>query len=155
MKKLNNKGFTLIELLAVIVILAIIMVVTIPTVLSSMNNARSNQLKNAANSAAEWFEKQYQLSETGIEVPDGVYTTWATGKDLKDAEVEIGNDDNGINVLKAAGISDPGDNLDLANCKVKYNTTTKRICVTLVAKSGGKFENKEVPGNNKQSSNNC
>ena len=46
MKKLNRKGFTLIELLAVIVVLAIIIVVTIPSVISSMNNAKTSQLNN-------------------------------------------------------------------------------------------------------------
>ena len=80
MKKLNRKGFTLIELLAIIVILAIIMVVTIPTVLNSMSNAKESQLQNAANSVAEWFEKQYSLEKLGSVAggADAAYTTFGS-----------------------------------------------------------------------------
>ncbi len=37
----NKKGFTLVELLAVIVVLAIIMIIAVPSVMESMNSARS------------------------------------------------------------------------------------------------------------------
>ncbi len=70
MKKLNRKGFTLIELLAVIVILAIVLVVTIPSVISSMNSARENQLQNAVDTVSEWFTKQYEQAKLGVEVDD-------------------------------------------------------------------------------------
>ena len=58
MKKLNRKGFTLIELLAVIVVLAIVLVVTIPSVLNSMNNARTDQFKNAVATVEKYMEDQ-------------------------------------------------------------------------------------------------
>lgn len=58
MKKLNRKGFTLIELLAVIVILAIVVVVTIPSVIGSINKAKTSSLENATATVTEWFTKQ-------------------------------------------------------------------------------------------------
>lgn len=65
MKKLNRKGFTLIELLAVIVVLAIILVVTIPSVISSMNNARQEQFKNAVATVEDYMKKQIDACGLG------------------------------------------------------------------------------------------
>lgn len=65
MKKLNRKGFTLIELLAVIVVLAIVLVVTIPSVLNSMNNARTDQFKNAVATVEKYMKDQIDACNLG------------------------------------------------------------------------------------------
>ena len=74
MRKINRKGFTLIELLAVIVILAIVMVVTIPSVLRAMASAREKQFQNAADTVADWLNKQYELAR--MDSADVAYTNW-------------------------------------------------------------------------------
>ena len=159
MKKLNNKGFTLIELLAIIVILAIIMVVTIPTVLSSMNKARENQLQNAANSVAEWLSKQYELSALGTIAggADGTFTTWlgASSYTTLSTAKNFGDTAEAKNMLNAAGISDAGTNFDLANSSAQYMTTTGRFCVILKAKDGGSFYNPSDPDANTKKSSGC
>ena len=60
MKKLNRKGFTLVELLAVIIILAVVVGITIPAILTTTGNAKKKAAQNAANVAADWFDRQYQ-----------------------------------------------------------------------------------------------
>lgn len=150
MKKLNRKGFTLIELLAVIVVLAIIIVVTIPSVISSMNNAKTKQLENAAGTVTEWFTKQYELASLGTGVSDGAsteYTTFVgegglttTAKDLDPA------------VLKAAGITNPAG----LSGKVKLNGS--KVCVTLTAGTASQFYNAEkanVEGGNTATGSGC
>ena len=68
MKKLNRKGFTLVELLAVIIILAIVVGITIPAVLTTTNNAKKKAFQSAADAAADWIDRQYQVATTGIGV---------------------------------------------------------------------------------------
>ena len=110
MKKLNRKGFTLIELLAVIVVLAIIIVVTIPSVIDSMNSAKSKQLENAVGTVTEWFTKQYELDTLGAGVSDGAskeYTTFKKTFTDKALPITAPTADNitgadGETVLKAA-----------------------------------------------------
>ena len=134
MKKLNRKGFTLIELLAVIVILAVVMVVTIPSILNSMDKARETQLENAANSVAEWFQKNYELADLGAAFGGGasdVYTSFVGTTGLTTRTLNLTND-----VLKAAGISGGDDDV---TGTVKLNGT--QVCVTLSATSTGKFKN--------------
>lgn len=65
MKKLNRKGFTLVELLAVIIILAVVVGITIPAILTTTGNAKKKAAQNAANVAADWFDRQYQSSLIG------------------------------------------------------------------------------------------
>lgn len=122
MKKLNRKGFTLIELLAVIVILAVVLVVTIPSVISSMNKAKESQLQNAADTATEWFTKQYELATLGSSIvgdPALAYTTFGgvttTSKDL-DADV-----------LKAAGVT------DTTGLSGAVQLKNGKVCITLTA----------------------
>ncbi len=67
MKKMNRKGFTLVELLAVIIILAIVVGITIPAVLTTTNNAKKKALETAAKAAADWIDRQYQISSSGLD----------------------------------------------------------------------------------------
>ena len=131
MKKLNRKGFTLIELLAIIVILAIIMVVTIPTVLTSMNNARANQLQNAVDSVSEWFTKQYELASMGEFAggPDKAFDNFlGAGATFTSINDSTKKKDLTVDVLEAAGIANAEENIDITSGKsyVYYNTTIKK-----------------------------
>ena len=153
MKKLNRKGFTLIELLAVIVVLAIIIVVTIPSVISSMNNAKTSQLNNAVGTVTEWFTKQYELATLGTNAGDvsSVYTAWTSatgkGKSWTTADSELTATE-----LKAAGITNPTG----LNGKVKLNGS--KVCVTLTADTTSQFYNAEkanVAGGNTATGSGC
>ena len=73
MNKLNKKGFTLVELLAVIIILAIVVGITIPAVLTTTSNAKKKAFQTAANTMADWIDRQYQVYTTGI-TTDGIAT---------------------------------------------------------------------------------
>lgn len=152
MKKLNRKGFTLIELLAVIVVLAIIIVVTIPSVISSMNNAKTSQLNNAVGTVTEWFTKQYELASLGVGVGDGPSPEFKTfvggeGKNLTTDETPLNQA-----VLKAAGITNPTG----LSGKVKLNGS--KVCVTLTADTTSQFYNAEkanVAGGNTATGSGC
>ena len=129
MKKLNRKGFTLIELLAVIVILAVVLVVTIPSVISSMNKAKESQLQNAADTATEWFTKQYELATLGTVDPDPAYKTFGgvtTTSKLLTPEV-----------LKAAGVTDTEGLINTGSTVIL--TAAGKVCVKLKAESGPFF----------------
>lgn len=167
--KLNKKGFTLIELLAVIVILAIIMVVTIPTVLNSMNRARTNQLQNAADSVSEWFTKEYELAAMGDFAggADAAFNTYVSSlkKDTDGKKIGTYQTLNSSestenykldpNVLTAGGISNAATNIDVNNSYVYYNTKNSRICVVLKAQSGGSFYVNTDGATNKACSSGC
>lgn len=135
MKKLNRKGFTLIELLAVIVVLAIILVVTIPSVIDSMNSAKSSQLNNAVGTVTKWFTEQYELDTLGAGVgggPSPEYTTFKdTFTDKALPKTNPGSDnitgDAGQTILKAAGITNPAG----LTGRIYVNGT--KICVKLTA----------------------
>lgn len=131
MKKLNRKGFTLIELLAVIVILAVVLVVTIPSVISSMNKAKESQLQNAADTATEWFTKQYELATLGTVAgdPAPAYKTFGgvtTTSKLLTADV-----------LKAAGITNTEGLINDGSTVIL--TVAGKVCVKLRAESGPFF----------------
>ncbi len=131
MKKLNRKGFTLIELLAVIVILAVVLVVTIPSVISSMNKAKESQLQNAADTATEWFTKQYELATLGTVAgdPAPAYKTFGgvtTTSKLLTADV-----------LKAAGITNTEGLINDGSTVIL--TAAGKVCVKLRAESGPFF----------------
>ena len=150
MKKLNRKGFTLIELLAVIVILAIVMVVTIPSVINAMNSARSGQLKNAADTVAEWFQKNYELDTyAGVladNPADTAYLTWVSSNPWMDGSnpktvalcTTTGSGDSEqheCDIVGTAGVSNAGANIATGYAKLVSN----KVCVTLTAKEGGSF----------------
>lgn len=150
MKKLNRKGFTLIELLAVIVILAVVLVVTIPSVISSMNKAKESQLQNAADTATEWFTKQYELATLGTVAgdPDPAYGTFG--------EVTTTSKLLTADVLKAAGITNTDG---LINTGSTVNLTAAgKVCVKLEA--GTTADGKTSPfyvngGTNKANGSGC
>ena len=56
----NKKGFTLVELLAVIVVLAIIMIIAVPSVMESMNSARSKAFIIYAQKVLNTASTKYQ-----------------------------------------------------------------------------------------------
>ena len=133
MKKLNRKGFTLIELLAVIVVLAIIIVVTIPSVISSMNSAKTSQLSNANGTVTEWFTKQYELATLGAGVgggPSTEYTTFVGSTGLTETAKNLD-----AAVLKAAVITNPTG----LTGSVRVNGS--KIFVILTATDGSQFYN--------------
>ena len=144
--KLNNKGFTLIELLAVIVILAIVMVVTIPSVIQSMNNARMTSFQNAADTVADWFQKQHDLATMGM--ADSEYYSWLNSNNCSAMSEGIYGTDNyfpaeqectklNANILEHAGISNAANNID--NGLVYYNKYKNKVCVRIYSKSDGQF----------------
>ena len=142
MKKLNRKGFTLIELLAVIVILAIVVVITIPSVISSINKAKEESLKNATATVTEWFTKQYEIATLGSDVagdPSAEYTTFVGSTGLTTTAKNLEE-----SVLKAAGITNPTG----LTGTVQLNGT--KVCVKLKADSTSQFyvngSSNEVPG---------
>ena len=70
--KKNRKGFTLVELLAVIVILAIVVGITLVTVLPALKDSRQEAFELSAQIAADYLEKQYQLSQVGISTDESL-----------------------------------------------------------------------------------
>lgn len=66
-KKRKKSGFTLVELLAVIIILAIVVGITIPAVLTTTSNAKAKAFQTAANSVADWVDRQYQVYTAGLD----------------------------------------------------------------------------------------
>lgn len=153
MKKLNRKGFTLIELLAVIVILAIVLVVTIPSVIDSMNKAKGSQLQNAADTATEWFTKQYELATFGSDMvgtPNVTYTDFINSLTDKKLPTSIPASDNlTSDVLKAAGIT----NTD--GMKGKIYLKSSKICIELTVVDGSQFYNNSDTTKNSVSGSGC
>lgn len=132
MKKLNRKGFTLIELLAVIVILAIVVVVTIPSVISSINKAKSEELVNATATVTKWFTDQYGLETlSGISGgPDGPYKTFFGNEGMPKNAKELD-----AAILKAAGIT----NTKGLYGTVNLNSDGNKVCVKLKATPDSSF----------------
>ena len=152
MKKLNRKGFTLIELLAVIVILAIVVVVTIPSVIGSINKAKTSSLENATATVTEWFTKQYEL-ETLNEVSGGAskeYKTFFGNAGLTDTETPFPMTGEGaVDILKAAGITNTTD----LSGSVKLNNG--KVCVKLTAGKDSQFYVKNASNNNTVTGSGC
>lgn len=88
MKKNNKKGFTLVELLAVIIVLALIMVFAVPSVLGTMNTARSKSLRLYAQRMVSKAEEYIQTQQM-----KGV--AWKEGKQLNLDGEEMGLQDHG------------------------------------------------------------
>ena len=127
MKKLNRKGFTLVELLAVIVILAIVVGITLVTVLPTLKKSRQEAFELTAQTAADYLEKQYQLSLVGSVSGDTLELS-----NIPTTAREITSDD-----FKKAGLKPENyDTTSNTNNTWYINTTTGRACVRLTAKTG-------------------
>ena len=132
MKKLNRKGFTLVELLAVIIILAIVVGITIPAVLSTVNGAKTKAFHTAAETSADWLERQYQLYTIDSN-SDGLNGSWKNSfNSLTAANRQITISDAGI--IESAGLKTS----NIASIKA-YVSTTGRVCVVLTAQQNGDY----------------
>lgn len=130
MKKLNRKGFTLVELLAVIIILAIVVGITIPAVLSTVNSSKEKAFQTAAETAADWLDRQYQsymIGDENVSAVDPNYKTQCA------ASGTAGNCTTSDALIVSAG-------LKTSNVATLSATLTNgRYCVTLTAKDGGDY----------------
>ncbi len=133
MRKLNRKGFTLVELLAVIVILAIVVGIALTTVLPTLKKSRQEAFNLTANTAADFLEKQYQLSLLGD----------VSGKTLVITDIPKGTDSTAARLMTADDLKKAGlksDNYVIGDADNKVttwyiNTNTGRACVRLKAKT--------------------
>lgn len=128
MKKLNRKGFTLVELLAVIIILAIVVGITVPAVLTTVDKAKKEAFQTAADSAADWLDRQYQsflIGDETLSVVDPAYKTYCNGSNCATHNDAL---------VVAAGLK--STNVESLTATVN---ASGRYCVTLVAKSGGDY----------------
>lgn len=115
MKRLNRKGFTLVELLAVIVILAIVVGITLVTVLPTLKKSRQSAFNLTAQTAADYYEKQYQLY---ITVPSE--SIWKNGLE-----------ESGAVDYDKAGLKES----NYTNGTYSIDTSTGRVCVKLTRNS--------------------
>ena len=122
MKRLNKKGFTLVELLAVIVILAIVVGITLVTVLPTIKQARQEAFDVTAQTAADYFTKQYELSIVGQDTDKLTFHTKATA---------FAANEYTLAGIKAANYS----------AATWYITSTGRACVELTASDEGEYNN--------------
>ena len=122
MKRLNKKGFTLVELLAVIVILAIVVGITLVTVLPTIKQARQEAFDVTAETAADYFSKQYELSIVGQDKDGLTFHTVATA--FTDNEYTLAG-------IKKANYS----------AATWYITSSGKACVELTASTTGDYNN--------------
>ena len=138
MKKLNRKGFTLVELLAVIIILAIVVGITIPAVLTTISSTRDKAFQTAADSAANWFEREYQAWQVGdatIAKVDSAFTAVCVNGTTFKCSTEQTLTDAAI---KAAGLKTA--DVNATSSKIKIDANTGRACLKLVGKSDGAYQ---------------
>lgn len=147
MKKINNKGFTLVELLAVIIILAIVVGITIPAILTTTNKSKQKAFQTAADTAADWIDRQYQVAVTEINFGDNAAATL----DSNFATV-CGNDgstcvNNNTTVTNAGFIVAAGlKTQNVKSIQVNINGSTGRSCVILEAQPNGDYANAGTTG---------
>ena len=150
MKKLNRKGFTLVELLAVIIILAIVVGISIPAVLTTINNTRVKAGVTAAESVADWIDRQYQTAVTGLSTTSGgeIATLDAKFKE------QCGDDGSSCTVTNGKNISDAGfiaaagvKATNVSAINVSIDKDTGRSCVTLTIAKDGEYYNASATNN--------
>ena len=157
MKRLNRKGFTLVELLAVIIILAIVVGITIPAVLTTTQKAKEKAFQAAADSAADWFERQYQVALSGV---NGIGVTLdtnfetacgSTGATCNSATSFTSSANAAL--FAAAGLKTS----NVESMTVTISASTGRSCVVLNAAADGDYAGAgNVAGNaNQVKSSNC
>ncbi len=125
MKKLNRKGFTLVELLAVIVILAIVVGIALTTVLPTLKKSRQNAFDLTANTAADYFEKQYSLYLIGENTYEFTTDNLTKTNNMTD------------NDYQAAGLK--ADNYQSGTGTWEINEETARACVILYPSTDGQY----------------
>lgn len=136
MKKLNRKGFTLVELLAVIVILAIVVGITLVTVLPTLKKSRQEAFKVTAQTAADYLEKQYQLSLVGE----------STTIDFSGAILISTGDDPGVAITPAQYSAAGLKSTNYSAGKWYINTATGRACVKLTRSTTGEYNDADEDG---------
>lgn len=137
MKKLNRKGFTLVELLAVIVILAIVVGITLVTVLPTLKKSRQEAFNLTAQTAADYLEKQYQLSLIGTNISGGT---------LEIAKENFGTKDN-PHSISAAEYTSAGLKSSNYSAGTWYiDTLTGRACVQLTRSTTGEYNDADANG---------
>lgn len=132
MKKLNRKGFTLVELLAVIIILAIVVGITVPAVLTTVSKAKKEAFQTAADTAADWLDRQYQsylIGDPDLSVVDDAYTTSCNGGDCTSSD----------DLIVAAGLK----TTNVSSLTATINGSG-RYCVTITATSGGDYDGTDL-----------
>lgn len=130
MKKLNRKGFTLVELLAVIVILAIVVGITLVTVLPTLKKSRQEAFNLTAQTAADYFEKQYQLYIVGeTDNMSNTLKTFVGAKPDNNNSISIDLTSTNASLITDAGLK-PANYI---KGKAIIDTTNGRVCVMLDA----------------------
>lgn len=145
MKRLNRKGFTLVELLAVIVILAIVVGITLVTVLPTLKKSRQEAFNLTAQTAADYVEKQYQLSLVGSNISGGTLEISDFGSSTKPHDITASD-------LEKAGLK--ASNYDCSNghvCTWYIDESTGRACVKLTRSTTGEYNDADLNGGVAQS----
>lgn len=133
MKRLNRKGFTLVELLAVIVILAIVVGITLVTVLPTLKKSRQEAFNLTAQTAADYVEKQYQLSLVGSNISGNTLEIQDFGSSTKPHDITASD-------FEKAGLK--AKNYDCSNghvCTWYIDESTGRACVKLTRSTTGEY----------------
>ena len=129
----NKKGFTLVELLAVIIILAIVVGITIPAIMTTVGNARQSAFNSAAQSCADFIERQYNVylvdkNDPGLNTNlKGLLDSAST---LNTNKISNAAQSLGASLVEACGLK----STNIASAKFKLNNG--RVCIILQAATG-------------------